>query len=520
MSTEHQDRPQSPELGGFSHGPTQNIGDTLFPIPRAMSTQHPDNARSAPFSENGVLKGEGEIAEAHYVYSTLGCDEQMWDYEGKAADVDVVLKLLLHDPAFFNANKLGQEIFLTLRIPNPAVERELRKKVEEALHNIVTSYDVASGFYNAPTAPIFQVILPFTTSAEEIVWVDSYYQEVVVGKQRHRLPGGQRVSEWMGEYRPESIQVIPLVEDKQRLSQVDTLIERYLQLIGRPVRNLRVFLARSDPAMNYGMVSAALLAKIALQRLHHLEQRTGVAIYPIIGVGGVPFRGNFRPNRVEQFLASYPSVQTFTVQSSFKYDYDEDLVQQGVRKLHEHVRGAPLELEESRALDIVERVTRRYQEQVAQIADLINAVADYIPQRRDRRLHVGLFGYARSTGNGEQSVHLPRAITFCAALYSLGIPPELLGLDALNDDDLEFLRSSLPHLTLDLADALRYVNEENVAAVLGTAGSALVERFVQETDQEHLGLTRLIHQRVRQGFDPMRTRQLVEWAAQTRGFLG
>ena len=179
-------------------------------------------------------------------------------------------------------------------------------------------------------------------------------------------------------------------------------------------------------------------------------------------------------------------------------------MQQGVSKLHQHVRGAPLELEEARALDIVDRVTRRYQEQVAQLADLINAVAGYIPQRRDRRLHVGIFGYARSTGDGDQSVHLPRAITFCAALYSLGIPPELLGLDALNDDDLAFLRSSLPHLTLDLADALRYVNEENVAAVLGAAGSALVERFVRATDQEHHGITRLIHQRVREGFDPAR----------------
>ena len=307
MSTEHQDSVNSRRSwAGSATAQRRTSATRCSPSPRAMSTQHPDNARSAPFSENGVLKGEGEIAEAHYVYSTLGCDEQMWDYEGKAADVDVVLKLLLHDPAFFNANKLGQQIFLTLRIPNPAVERELRKKVEEALHNIVTSYDVASGFYNAPTAPIFQVILPFTTSAEEIVWVDSYYQEVVVGKQRHRLPGGQRVSEWMGEYRPESIQVIPLLEDRERLSQVDTIIERYLQLVGRPMSNLRVFLARSDPAMNYGMVSAALLAKIALQRLHHLEQRTGVAIYPIIGVGGVPFRGNFRPNRVEPIPCQLP----------------------------------------------------------------------------------------------------------------------------------------------------------------------------------------------------------------------
>ena len=117
-------------------------------IPRAMSTQHPDNAFPAPFSENGVLKGEGEIAEASWAWSTLLCDEQMWDYEGKAADVDVIMKLLMRDPEYFRTHVLGSDVFLTLRIPNPSAEREMRKKLEEALHTIVTSYDIAAGFHD------------------------------------------------------------------------------------------------------------------------------------------------------------------------------------------------------------------------------------------------------------------------------------------------------------------------------------------------------------------------------------
>src|SRR5687768_15300735 len=94
------------------------------PVPRVMSTQHPDNAKLPPFSQpdEPVLKGEGEIVEAEYVFANLGCDEQMWDYEGKAADVDVILKLLLQDSEFFKSKVLGQDIFLTLRIPNPSVE--------------------------------------------------------------------------------------------------------------------------------------------------------------------------------------------------------------------------------------------------------------------------------------------------------------------------------------------------------------------------------------------------------------
>ena len=51
-------------------------------------------------------------------------------------------------------------------------------------------------------------------------------------------------------------------------------------------------------------------------------------------------------------------------------------------------------------------------------------------------MHVGLFGYGRSLG-GVGGVTLPRAIGFTASLYSIGVPPELLGLGSLSQSDLE-----------------------------------------------------------------------------------
>ncbi|MEM1726474.1 MAG: phosphoenolpyruvate carboxylase, partial [Candidatus Bathyarchaeia archaeon] len=53
----------------------------------------------------------------------------------------------------------------------------------------------------------------------------------------------------------------------------------------------------------------------------------------------------------------------------------------------------------------------------------------YVPPRRARKLHIGLFGYSRSVGR----VSLPRAIPFAAALYTLGIPAEFIGLRAIEN---------------------------------------------------------------------------------------
>ena len=84
-------------------------------IPRCMSSQHPDNVHLPFFAESADLGGEDEIQEAFYAYSHIGCDEQMWDYEGKEVDGFVVKKLLTKYPDFFMNNRLGKDIFLTLR---------------------------------------------------------------------------------------------------------------------------------------------------------------------------------------------------------------------------------------------------------------------------------------------------------------------------------------------------------------------------------------------------------------------
>ncbi|MCS7199240.1 MAG: phosphoenolpyruvate carboxylase, partial [Caldimicrobium sp.] len=392
-------------------------------IPKVMSTQHPDNVSLPFFAETPDMSGEDEIQEAYYAFSHLGCDEQMWDSEGKEVDDFVVKKLLTRYPNFFKKKRLGEELFLTLRIPNPSVEREEAKILVEALESIPRSMDASKLFYpQSSVAPIFEVILPMTTSAEELNRVYYFYRNFISGKQHQPIyEGSITVAEWVGEFLPEKINVIPLFEDVSYMIKADEILRDYLQDKEEPY--LRVFFARSDPALNYGLLSAVLANKIALRKIYKLSQEIDKELYPILGAGSPPFRGNLTPYTVDYVLSEYPSVETFTVQSAFKYDHPIEDVLTAVKRIKSFVRYPLEDFDEGFALNIIQKTSQEYQSVIERLAGIINLISRYVPRRRMRKLHVGLFGYSRQLGK----VSLPRAIGFCASCYSMGLPPEIIG---------------------------------------------------------------------------------------------
>ncbi|HOL08472.1 MAG TPA: phosphoenolpyruvate carboxylase, partial [Methanomassiliicoccaceae archaeon] len=297
-----------------------------------MSTQHPDNVHLPFFAESAELGGEDEIQEAYYAFSHLGCDEQMWDCEGKEVDNFVVKKLLSKYEWYFRQNQLGKDVFLTLRVPNPSIEKDEAKILLETLESIPRSFDTARLFYQDDVPPIFEVILPMTSSAASLDRIYRYYHDFVVGKQNLSFREGDiTIAEWIGTFEPASINVIPLFEDLKNMQRSNAITREYLK--DKDVEYQRVFLARSDPAMNYGQVSAILMNKMALHRLQLLEEELSIPICPIIGVGSAPFRGNLRPDNVDHIMSEYPSVQTFTVQSAFKFDYPHEQVMEGIHAL-------------------------------------------------------------------------------------------------------------------------------------------------------------------------------------------
>ena len=484
-------------------------------IPRCMSTQHPDNATTPFFSDSAILDGETEVKEAFYAYATLGCTEQMWDCEGKEVDNFVVKKLLSNYGYFFSENKLGKDVFLTLRVPNPEIEKNEGKILLETLESIPRNFDAAKAFYGEELPPIFEVIIPMVQGPEILERTAACYEKFVVGKANEKL-GDITLAQWIGDFKPEKINIIPLIEDQPSMEKAEKIVGEFIQK--KKPEYQRVFLARSDPALNYGSLSAVLIIKSALQRLHALEEETSVEIYPMFGAGSAPFRGNLRPDNAKEFVHSYPSIQTFTIQSAFKYDHPPKEAIAGIEALNSTKRRKPVEVDEERSKEIVEKVSEEYKEQLKILAPLINTIANLVPQRRKRKLHTGLFGYSRKVKAG---IKLPRAIRFCASLYSIGIPPEILGLNALSEKDTDYISEIYWGFRQDVSDSLQYLNEENLAKFpeLHSKLKDAIKLFDYEVNEEHKTLTKHILKKV-EGQHPETVTEEITKAAVIRRFLG
>ncbi len=425
-------------------------------VPRIMSTQHPDNVTIPFFSESPILRGDDEVKEAYYVFSHLGCDEQMWDYEGKDADAYVVRKLLYRYPQFFRDNILGKDVFLTFRVPNPSIEKNEAKITLEVLESIPRNYDYIKFFYSSDPSSVFEVILPMVSNSQELEMLHQYYSEFVVGKSKKKV-GDTIIENWVGEFKPEKINVIPLFEDKKYLINCDKILKEFVE--NKDFEYLRVFLAKSDLSMNYGGFSSDVYLRIALYNLRCMEEETGIKIYPIVGFGSPPFRGNLRPENAELIAKKWRSVFTFTIQSAFKYDNPEKNVMKAIKKIKYVKPSINKIIDEEDNKSLAELASQAYRKSVVMLSKIVNALSVYVPRRRERKLHIGLFGYSREV-NG---VYLPRAIPFCCALYSLGIPPELAGLGLLEDKVL----CEIVNLYKDEIEfALKFFNK-NVCKKLG-----------------------------------------------------
>lgn len=384
-----------------------------------MASQHPDHANVPYWHNSAHITVHDEYKELFINFSEIGIDEYKWDWEGKLVDESVMERLLGEYYTYFKENPLGKEKFLTFRLPNPKAETEFR--LARAFFNLLSAAALTKkvGLYSPP---LFEVILPMTESAQEMIAIQEAFTEI--GELKHALYKFDEVD-------MKQIEIIPLFEQVETIINSDQILAQYLSLYKKKFKSqptyMRPYMARSDPALNSGMVPTLIAIKIALSRYKKLSDKLKMPLYPIIGTAALPFRGGLTPDNVEQFADEYAGVRTALIQSAFRYDYDLAVVKDGINKLNTLLpKSEPViipEKDEKILMDLIPYYEKNYKITVETIAPTINEIAAQLPKRRERVQHIGLFGYSRGMGK----VSLPRAIGFTGALYSIGIPPELMG---------------------------------------------------------------------------------------------
>lgn len=500
-------------------------------IPATMVSQHPDHAGKPYWHNEEFISTQHEIKECFLSYSELGVSEYKWDWEGKFVDESVLEKLLGDHFEYFQNNPLGQKKFLTFRLPNPNAETEFR--LGRAFMGILNAAGLAKQV-GLHCPPIFEVILPMTETAEEMIEIEEAFNELTNLKHRlYKLNNGSL----------QHIEVIPLFEQVGTISNSDNILRKYLAIhkekFGRLPPYVRPYMARSDPALNSGIVPTVLGIKIALSKYAKLEKEIGIKMYPIIGSASLPFRGGLTPDAPEKFINEYKGVKTALLQSAFRYDYPKEQVIEAIKILESELpKNEPTNVsveEEKKLQEFITIFEKFYRQEVEGIAEMVNKVAKLLPKRRERVQHIGLFGYSRGVGK----VRLPRAIGFTGALYSIGIPPELIGtgrglreIGILQKENLLLLEKYYINIKSDLLRAGRFVNKnvlkdlacqspawegirQDVEAIEEYLGTELVPTTFEE--KQHQIIVEEIYNRMQRN-EPVA--ELIKEAASLRKSLG
>ncbi|MDI6891338.1 MAG: phosphoenolpyruvate carboxylase, partial [Thermodesulfovibrionales bacterium] len=129
-------------------------------------------------------------------------------------------------------------------------------------------------------------------------------------------------------------------------------------------------------------------------------------------------------------------------------------------------------------------------------------------------------------GFGIKKVTLPRAISFCAACYSIGLPPEILAFNTLHHGEIAFLNEAFVNLGDAMREALRYLNEnvfsivpKDIRVKVRDAATRSKELFFHESDMPHKAVTDEVIQSLKEKRTENLQSLIIE-AAHMRRFLG
>ncbi|MGB9929503.1 MAG: phosphoenolpyruvate carboxylase [Methanosarcina sp.] len=444
-------------------------------FPRVMCTQHPDAASK-------YISTQEEPEEAVEAAVKFGCDEYMPDYEGKATpyhqNVQIVQKMIEETDL-----TPGKDFFITPRAPSAVQENRFRQlmvmmSIAEANYSALQNSDVQA---------INEFVHPMTGSVKEIIEA-----------QQHMVDVSELAKKEFG-YEMEVPRIIPLIEDAPALLHAKTLAKNTLlgwkESFGTSPEKFRVFLGKSDSALSFGHVASTLACKYAINGISELNSEIDTETGIIFGAGTLPFRGHLDLENADNFFNEYQGIGTITLQSALRYSHEKGEAKALVNRAKERLPETPgiySSEEKEEIVNLIGIFGARYGRILRELAPMINQISELLPQQRDRLMHKGAGGYSRNSPDisglialcskdvaselkacmPAENLHLPRAIKFTGALYSIGLPPEFIGTglalnetkEKLGEEAYENLITKyFPSLGSDLNFASRYL-DLNVAS--------------------------------------------------------
>lgn len=446
-------------------------------FPSSMVTQHPDNSQKYITIQNEPEEAlrDLELQENN----GLGIEEIMIDFEGKLTPYHQTSQITLG--LIGQGLTPGENVFVTPRIPNAIKEPVFRQLM--SIMSLVETNILA--YQQIGKQAIKETIIPMIETGEELIKIQDRVNSIIeLGNQNYDI-----------KFPKNSIKLIPLMEGVPSLVNIDNIINEYYEYlcsIGHKLEDLRIMIARSDSAMSYGIVSSVLSVRMAISKIHKWGAEHEVTIAPILGCGSLPFRGHLTAENLDNMFNTYAGVKTFTIQSGLKYDHGTEKTKLVVNRLKEndYMKNFKVLSEEDVELmkEFVGIFSKYYIDIFTKIVPDIVSIGRFIPKNRDR-LASSKSGlqYVREAIDISEVVELvkdpqlreellslntdincsvPRAITFTATMYTVGLTPEFMGVgrgireikEKFGQAGVDKLIEFYPQLKADLVFAAKYTD--------------------------------------------------------------
>ena len=462
--------------------------------PISMGTQHPDNSGK-------YISIQNEPEEAFHMLEKqenggLGIEEIMIDFEGKLTPYHQTSQIALG--LIGRGMMPGKDVMITPRIPNAVKEPVFRQLM--SIMSLVETNILA--YKKSSVQTITETIVPMIETGEELITLSKRINSVIeLGNKNYDI-----------QFPLDSIRIIPLVETVPALVNVDSILDIYdkdQRKNGIENDSYRVMLARSDSAMSYGMASSVLAIRIALSKLAKWGEANGVEVAPILGCGSLPFRGHLTRKNLGGFLKNYAGVRTFSIQSGMRYDHGEAETRKVVNALAEGIENSSARIfSNEEVLEMQEMIgifSKHYLDLFGKLICTVDFMSRYIPKNRDRLAGVKTdLQYSRESIVVDEIAALvrdeklraellgidthiecsvPRAISFTASLYTLGMPPEFIGVgrglseirEKFGDAGIIRLQEYYPLLKADLLFASKFVNSKVAKGIVSDEARLLYD---------------------------------------------